>query len=147
MDWVYLCKRNLLFFFSLTEEKTGETGESQQKDDIEDQLSEVAAKAEEPPPSSPSEAQKATQSQDGLNQDESVETQQTASQPPPGRTHPNRGRPPKTAQLSAQKKTSLKKEESAQPFQDDPSDVDYTPSKYVFVESVMHRMMFRRTIY
>ena len=124
-----------LSFSSLsTDEKTGEI---EQKDDIENQLSEVAAKAEESPPSSPLVTQKATQSQDGLNQDVSDETQQTVSQPNPGRTHPNRGRPPKTTLLSAQKKTPLKKDERTQLFQDDPSDVDYTPSKCPLMASLM----------
>ncbi|XP_061592650.1 zinc finger and BTB domain-containing protein 17 [Cololabis saira] len=99
-------------------------GDGEEKEDIETHLSEVAAKAEETPPSIPADDQNPAESQDGVNQDDSVETQQTDVQPAPGK----RGRPPKTTLLSAQKKASLKREdESAKPFQDDPSDADYTP--------------------
>ena len=56
--------------------------------------------------------------------------------PSPGRTHPGRGRPPKSSPLkvlAAQTKAPAGSEEESvvkdvQEFQDDPRDTDYTPS-------------------
>ncbi|KAM4563415.1 zinc finger and BTB domain-containing protein 17 isoform 2-T3 [Odontesthes bonariensis] len=98
------------------------TSEKEQKEDIENHLSEVAAQAEERPPTTSVEESKPSQ-------DISADTQQTVSQPNFSRTHPGRGRPPKTTLLSAQKKISVKKDtETAAPrFKDDPSDADYAP--------------------
>lgn len=131
-----------IFLFNKPEEKTGE---GEQKEELESDLAEVALQAEESPPSIPTEDNESTQSKDNLSEDRedvSTETQQTASQPNPGRIHSGRGRPPKTTPPSAQKKVSVKKEEGnatqdAPEFQDDPSDADYMPSKYIFIESLL----------
>ncbi|XP_068997172.1 zinc finger and BTB domain-containing protein 17 isoform X2 [Embiotoca jacksoni] len=105
------------------------TGEAGKKDELENDLAEVASQAEEQPPSTPTEENDPTQSQDGLKEVISAETD---SQPNPTRTHQGRGRPSKTNPLSAQKKISVKNEEKsaaqdAPVFHDDPSDADYTP--------------------
>lgn len=111
-------------------------------------MAEVPSQAEESPHSTPTEDKDPTQNQENEKEDISTETQETVSQPSPARTHPGRGRPPKTTPLSAQKKISVKKEEenSAQDapgFQDDPSDADYTPSKSIFIESINIYKVFK----
>ncbi|XP_062282594.1 zinc finger and BTB domain-containing protein 17 [Scomber scombrus] len=111
------------------------TGEGEQREELERDLSEVALQAEESSSSIPTEDPEPTESKDSLEEDVedvSTETQQTASQPNPARPYLGRGRPPKTTALSAQKKITVKKEEAsatqdATEFQDDPSDADYMP--------------------
>ncbi|XP_041859879.1 zinc finger and BTB domain-containing protein 17 [Melanotaenia boesemani] len=107
------------------------TGEREQKGDTETDLSEVAAQAEECPPTTSKEDCEDSQSQESLNKNISADTQQNISKPNPPEAHLSRGRPPKTTLLSAQKKSSVKEDEStahdAIGFQDDPSDADYTP--------------------
>ncbi|XP_051281410.1 zinc finger and BTB domain-containing protein 17 isoform X2 [Dicentrarchus labrax] len=103
------------------------TGGVEQREEPESDLAEVATQAEESPPSTPIEDKEPTQNQEDLKEDISTETKQPVSQPSPARTHSGRGRPPKTTPVSAQKKTSVKKEEESVGFQDDPSDTDYTP--------------------
>lgn len=99
--------------------------------------------AEEIPPSTPTADKEPTQNQENVKEDISAETQQTVCQANPARTHSGRGRPPKTTPLSVQKKISVKKEkeesaaQDAPRFQDDPSDADYTPSKYIFMECLL----------
>lgn len=120
-----------------TDEKTGE-GEQKEKPD--NQLSEVASQAEEQPLNTPVvEDKEPTQSQDDLKEDDSAKTTETVSQPSPTRTHSGRGRPPKSTPPSAQKKVPVKtEEENAVPgFQDDPSDADYAPSKYKFIQRLL----------
>lgn len=84
--------------------------------------------------SPPTEDKEPTQNQETLKEEIPPETQQPVCQPSPARTHSGRGRPSKTTIVTAQKKTSVKKDEekaaqNAPGFQDDPSDTDYTPSK------------------
>uniref|UniRef100_A0A3Q2UEG9 Zinc finger and BTB domain containing 17 n=1 Tax=Fundulus heteroclitus TaxID=8078 RepID=A0A3Q2UEG9_FUNHE len=104
----------------------------EQKDGADVQLSEVAAQAAECPASTSAEDHRKLQREDDVNRDISVDPQQTASRPHPGRKPTGRGRPPKGAQVSAQKTMRVKEEEecstpNATGFQDDPSDADYTP--------------------
>ncbi|XP_039903350.1 zinc finger and BTB domain-containing protein 17 [Simochromis diagramma] len=106
------------------------TGEGEQKEETDSQLSDLASQAEECPRSIPTEDKETIQSQDILEEELSAETQKPVSQPKPTRTHTGRGRPPKTSHLLTQKKTSVKnKEESgaldAPAFQDDTADADY----------------------
>lgn len=101
------------------------TGEAEQREELESCPAEVASQAKG---STPTEDEEPTQNQETT----STETQQTVSQPSPIRTHPSRGRTPKTAPPSVQKKISVKREDdsatqNAPGFKDDPSDADYTP--------------------
>ncbi|XP_076598099.1 zinc finger and BTB domain-containing protein 17 isoform X1 [Chaetodon auriga] len=110
-------------------------GGGEQREEVENDLAEVASQADESPPSTVTEDKEPT-NQENVKENMSTETQQTVSQPNPARTHSGRGRPPKTTPLSAQKKISVKKEEGsaaqdAPGFQDDPSDSDYTPKSQV----------------
>ncbi|XP_054904546.1 zinc finger and BTB domain-containing protein 17 isoform X2 [Poeciliopsis prolifica] len=113
----------------LPDDQPGEkAGGREQK---ENQLPEVAAQAEEFSSGSRTEDLKNSQNED-VNGDISADPQQTASRPNPIRKHPGRGRPPKSAQVSAEKTVSVKEEEegslvNATGFQDDPSDADYAP--------------------
>lgn len=121
-------------FYSVFNTPDEKTGEGEQKEETDSQLSDLASQAEECPPSIPTEDKEAIQSQDILEEELSAETQKPVSQPKPTRTHTGRGRPPKTSSLLTQKKTSVKNEEEngaldAPAFQDDPADADYTPSK------------------
>lgn len=126
-------KVNFHFFLNKAEEE--KTAEGEQREELESDLADVALQAEESPPTTTAEDNEPTESQEDLREDAPVETQQTVSPP---RTHPGRGRPTKLAPLSAHKKISVKKEDgdtkSAPEYQDDPSDADYTPSKYTFIE-------------
>lgn len=93
----------------------------------------MASQAEESPAAAPTDEKELTQNELTSKEEVSTETEQTVSQPNPAGTRSGRGRPPKTATLSAQKKTSVKKEEGSAAqdvpgFKDDPSDTDYTPS-------------------
>ncbi|XP_047232020.1 zinc finger and BTB domain-containing protein 17 isoform X1 [Girardinichthys multiradiatus] len=114
------------------DEPDEKAGGREQKDVAENQFSEVAAQVEQCPASTPTEDRKNTQSEDDVNRDICVDPQQFTSQPNPGRKYTSRGRPPKNAQVSAQKMMLVKEEEecstsNATTFQDDPSDADYTP--------------------
>lgn len=137
--------------FNTPDEKTGE---GEQKEETDSQLSDLASQAEECPRSIPTEDKETIQSQDILEEELSAKTQKPVSQPKPTRTNTGRGRPPKTSHLLTQKKTSVKnKEESgaldAPALQDDTADADYILSKYIFIESLfsylimMYASMFK----
>lgn len=108
----------------------------------------MALQAEEGPTSIPTEDPEPTGSKVSLEEDGediSNETQPTASQPNPTRNYSGRGRPLKTTPLSAQKKITVKKEEASpakdrHEFQDDPSDADYIPSKYIFISLLVYHI-------
>lgn len=131
-----LKRKPLNFFFTYKPEE--KQGEVEQREELESDLAEVASQAEESP-SIPTEDKEPPQNQETVKEDIATETHQTVSKPSPTRTHSGRGRHPKTAPISAQKKIPVKKEEEsaaqdAPGFQDDPSDADYAPSKYIFIE-------------
>lgn len=134
----YSIKNMFCFFFiNKPEEKHGNR---EQREELESDLADVASEAEENPPSIPTEDKESTQNQVSLKEDVSSETQRTVSPPCPTRPYSGRGRPPKTTPSSAPKKVSVKKEmekeaRDAPGFQDDPSDTDYAPSKYLFIGS------------
>lgn len=120
-----------IFVFIIPEEKT-DVGE--QQEELKGDLAEVASQADVSHASPPTEDKEPTQNQETLKDVIPPETQQPVCQPSPARTHSGRGRPPKTTVVTAQKKTSVKKEEekaaqNAPGSQGDPSDTDYTPSK------------------
>ncbi|XP_034393426.1 zinc finger and BTB domain-containing protein 17 [Cyclopterus lumpus] len=107
-------------------------GDEEHVEELESDLAEVASQAEETP-CTPTEEKKPTKNQEPIQEDIPTETQQTVSWPEASRTHSARGRVPKTNY--AQKRISVKEEESAAPeapgFQDDdPSDTDYTPKSH-----------------
>lgn len=110
---------------------------------------EVAAQVEERHPSTPTGDHKNPQSEDATTRDICVAPQQTAPQPNPIRKHTGRGRPPKCAQVSAQRMMSVKEEEecssaNATGFQDDPSDADYSPGKNVFTLCECSQMAYNK---
>lgn len=114
------------------DEPDEKAGGKEQKYGVDSQPSEVAAPVEERCSSTPTGEQKNPQSDDSTAREICVAPQQTASQPNPTRKHVGRGRPPKCAQVSAQRMMSVKEEEecstaNATGFQDDPADADYTP--------------------
>lgn len=117
--------------------------EEEQGEKLEGDLAGVALQAEEEDPSdTPTENTQPPQNQQNLEKDNSTEKQPTASQSNITRSVSSRGRLSKSAPLSGQKKISVKSEEEgavkvASGFQDDPSDADYTPSKYWFTECLM----------
>ena len=133
----YSIKKGNLSVYFFTNKPDEKQGEEEQKEELESELAEVASQAEESP-IIPTEDKEPTQNQEHLQEDISTQTQQTTL-PNPARTPSGRGRPHKTSPPSAQKKTFVKKEEESAAqdvpaFQDDPSDADYTPSVYIFIE-------------
>lgn len=115
-------------------------GNREQREELESDLADEASHAEENPPSISTEDKDATENQVSLKEDISSEIQQTASQP--ARPYSGRGRPPRTTASSASKKVLVKKDvekeaRDAPGFQDDPSDTDYAPSKYLFIWNVL----------
>lgn len=147
IHYYHILLRGWPTFHSVFNTPDEKAGEGEQKEETDNQLSEVATQAEECPPSTPPEDKETPQSQDTLEDEIPAEAQQPVSQPNPTRTHSGRGRPPKTASFVSQKKMSLKNEEEgvasdASGFQDNPSDADYTPSKYTFTESVLNYFFY-----
>nr|XP_020468276.1 zinc finger and BTB domain-containing protein 17 isoform X2 [Monopterus albus] len=109
-------------------EKTGQ----KEREELENDLAEVASQAEDSSPSISTEDKEPTQNEDSLKEDSSIETQETVSQPSTTSTYLGRARLPKTTSVFAQKKISVQKEkenasQDASGFQDDPSDADYMP--------------------
>uniref|UniRef100_A0A3Q3J5H4 Uncharacterized protein n=1 Tax=Monopterus albus TaxID=43700 RepID=A0A3Q3J5H4_MONAL len=106
------------------------------REELENDLAEVASQAEDSSPSISTEDKEPTQNEDSLKEDSSIETQETVSQPSTTSTYLGRARLPKTTSVFAQKKISVQKEkenasQDASGFQDDPSDADYMPSQYL----------------
>ncbi|XP_028309783.1 zinc finger and BTB domain-containing protein 17 [Gouania willdenowi] len=109
-------------------------GELEPKEELDNQLSEVASQVEELPTEPPVEKMEVSQSEEISNEEVSTEAESTVSQTTPTKTPVGRGRPSKNNDQPASKKMICKKNEassvkSASAFQDNPSDSDYTPSK------------------
>lgn len=123
------------FFFNKTKEKTGDR---EQREQLESDVTEVASQTEESPSCTLADDNEPTQSKENSQEDTSSDTQQTVSQSIPARTCSGQGRSPKTTPVFTPEMLSIKKEEeiavqNVPEFQDDPSDTDYMPSKCIFL--------------